>query len=297
MTTEQKQQVKAKLNRYVSLPGNSQAKAATQMDVAPATLSAIRNDKWESISGEMWAKVEGFLNAQGHTDMELLRTGTFETITNMCAFAQNACSMRFVVGASGIGKTTALKAYCSENPNAYYVLCNEAMTKSELLARIARVMGIQIGFQTPFGYISRIAEHINARPGSLLVMDDFGKLNDRKMHVAQMLYDECEGRLGLVCSGLPYLYDNLSAGAQKGKMGYPELLRRAGLNRERLELPSPAERKALAKQLGITEEKALNWVAKRCNNLGTIAQLAKDMQLVQEPVTEDLLESLFPKNA
>ena len=81
MEAKEKQLIVQQLEKFIGKAG-SQNKAATQLRIASATLSAIMAGKWDSISDEMWAKVAAGIGINRLQDWAIApNTQAYQTIS------------------------------------------------------------------------------------------------------------------------------------------------------------------------------------------------------------------------
>ena len=281
-----------RLKEYLDKTSTSQNLAAQQMGVSPATLSNILTGKHDKISNEMWQKVAAYLLPDS---WKIVATTNYATIVSECEYAQTHACMRPIIGATGLGKTTALRRYKMTKPNVFYVLCQESMNVKELVKAIARELGLELE-ATKHMLIRQVSDALVERARPLLILDDAGKLNDKKLHVIQQIYDLTEGKAGIVVAGVDYLYDNLVRGAERGRMGYPELKSRMGHLR-RVVAPKPIEYERVAKENGIEASDVLQWVKANSKSLRDLRSVVLSYHRYQKehgrPMRVEELEELF----
>ena len=229
----------------------SQRQFAQRIGVSDATVSKLTAGNWADISDAMWRKFAQFF---GLESWAIVKTANYATIHAVCEDAQARHRMRVVSGATGTGKTTALEKYClrPDVRNAFYVLVTASMNEKELVRRIARACGIQ-GETTTYGFLEAIAAQLNRLDHPLLIIDDAGKLKDRKLLLLQQIRDMTETNAGIVLGSVDYLYDNLHRGATRNRVGFPELLSRLG-RFQALSRPTKAEVRAICTHNGIDDE-------------------------------------------
>lgn len=240
-TNEEKRAIANNLLSHMKSTGLSAAKIAVQLNISPALMSNMLNEKWDQISAEKWAAVQALVTPQA--GWTLVETANFATIRELASHCAANALMRCTIGYSGAGKTTALTHIARKTPNAFYVLAQESMTRKEFVEAILESLGVEYT-ATINKMIKKAASELMKRPNALLMIDDAGKLSGSKLHVIQQLYDLTENRAGILISAVDYFYDNLQKGSVSGKMGYPELQTRIGY-KQPLHIPTKAEKAAI----------------------------------------------------
>lgn len=274
-----KQNISQALNDYITQTGKSAAKVADEIStqsgrLSEATISKIRNGKgYEQISERMFRRVASYLGIDKWVSVE---TDNLSNIFNLCKTARREGCMRGVVGYTGAGKTTAFKMFQKQNNGVYYLLCKESMSKREFARAIAEVLGIT-DEGTTYSLIRKIAAKLRgskqAKP--LLILDDAGKMNDKKLAIVQEIYDEADGAAGIVLGGVSYLYDNLAKAAKLNKKGMPELNRRVGgwlVLDQAQNSPSRAEVSAICQANGVSTEDINQFVKANFANFGDLRE-------------------------
>ncbi|MEM7372786.1 MAG: AAA family ATPase [Bacteroidota bacterium] len=243
-------QIKDALLSEVAKAGSAR-KAANLLGISDATVSKILNDKASDVSEKMWLKLANYF---GLTSWRIIGTANFNTIHSVCEDAQNRHRLRCILGYSGAGKTTALKKYRMRKDvdNAFYVLCQKAMSQRELLLEIMKSMGLNQS-ATPYRMLQLISERLNTLESPLLMLDDAGKLNNDKLMLVQQIRDMTEHNAGIVLAGVTYMYDNIQKALRRQKMGIPELVSRIG-QFQNMQEPTLPEVMQICKVNGIESE-------------------------------------------
>ena len=232
--------VRERISTYCDQKGMSRAELAVKIGVSPSVLSAIENGKKSSVSGAMARKILAAISTAGPG--VLFDTRDFSTMFKACNFARRERAMVGVIGDTGTGKTTAMRAYMEANRNTY------AVTFETLL----REMGVSYEGGVN-DMVSRAAEEINKAEGPLITIDEAGKMTHPVMLHLHDLREKTQGNCGVVLVGMPYFRANLEKAASRGKEGAAEFLRRInvwfafrGLSRD--------EAVFVAKNGGVTDE-------------------------------------------
>ena len=226
MERQQKENIKALVIQKLDMTQVSQNQASKQMGISVATVSNCLNDKWDSISDDMW-RIIGQWAGFSPVKWKTKRTRNLDLIQNLCKDAQMNRRFLATAGFSGAGKTTALTHYANTTPGAFYVLCTVTMTRKDFLKAIQKALGLE-----EFGAINYmlgdITQKLNQMETPLLILDDGGKLSDQCLRVIQMIYDKTEFHSGIVLAGVQAMQKKIWNGAAKDKNGFRELKRRTG---------------------------------------------------------------------
>ncbi len=278
LTTEQKQKIITDAEKARDAKRLSCNAASAQIGISNATYSNMLNNKWQSINDEKWLLVQKWATPQASTsttktdgfEWPVLETKNLLAVLDLCADAQTNSRLLSVCADTGLGKTTGLKKYCADTPNAFYTLCTGTMGRRDFLNAIARAIGIEAEGSI-HNRITIIINKLGGLQNPLLALDDVGKLNDACLRLLQIIYDELEGRLGMAIAGLPYFKNTLFKNAAKGKQGFPELRRRIGYW-EPLQRPSAQLITTVCKRYGITETPAINYLCSTVQDMGTLRE-------------------------
>ncbi|MDE5703608.1 MAG: AAA family ATPase [Bacteroidales bacterium] len=234
--------LKQQIEAYCEARRISQNVFATKAGVNAAFVSNILNGK--PVSREVQTKIAAFLG--GKEVCGLIETGDFRMIQAMCAQTARCHFMVGLIGDTGTGKTTALKAY-ARRENVFMVSASKTLTAKQLVFDIAAEMGLaRTG--TVADAMRKICKRLNSIANPLLIVDEAGKLNARQLMYLQELRDATEHNAALLLSGMPYFREKLNEGAQKHREGYAEFYRRVqlwggtnGLSRDEIRLVIEAE--------------------------------------------------------
>lgn len=245
----------------------SQNELAKKLGVSAAQLINIRTpDNWNLVSENMWQKASIFFSL--NTDWKIIETKNYQRLTLTCNDAKKYSRFLAVTGRSGYGKTTALKAYARNTKNVFYILAKDILSRKGLLKAIAKVLSVeqQGNVET---LLENIVSKIHSIENPLLIIDDAGKINDGNYRMIQLLYDETEGKTGIVIAGTPFLKEYITKMVFKGKYGFDELNRRIEYWTI-LEEPSKKEVQAIATNNGIEDLDGISFLFNTCKNFGTL---------------------------
>jgi DNA transposition AAA+ family ATPase len=198
--------------------------------ISDAALSQVLNEDWHLIGEERFEMLcKHFrLVALAPTDWKIMPTANFKTVQATCADAEHRCRFLAVRAPTGSGKTTALEVYAKNN-NALYVLCDALMNVRDLVEEIQRTYKDKTKGSLRKRVLS-IAAYLNKNK-CLLILDDFGKLNDDSYRTLQLIYDltnsvEYGRNCGIIISGVEYMETKIQKGVKKESKCFAELYSR-----------------------------------------------------------------------
>lgn len=281
MTELQKQQVADLLAKEVTRLG-SQAKAANAYGISASLVNFVVNrkdlhetgkypvsdDTWQSL----WAQMGG--NQSGWQAGE---TKNFKRITNICAVAQLQGIRTGFIGEPAYGKTFTLQQYRNTYKNVIYVECEGYMSKHALLDELCKAIGIHAQGNI-YQRMNEVIAQLNKLNKPLIILDEFDKLKDGVAEIFKTLYNKTDA--GIVLAGTPALAVKYSKGAAKDKIGYKEILSRAGGEWERLHSVGNKDVEAVCMANGITDRIQLNQIVNASKgDLRMVKRLVAKLQL------------------
>jgi DNA transposition AAA+ family ATPase len=165
-----------------------------------------------------------------------------------------------IVGSTGYGKTTALRAFELDNKQVYYLTCQKSMRAKQFFQRLLQTMGVYATGNI-YELIERIAAELNAQPRPLVLIDEAGKLTPSLMLYLHDLRNLTEGHAGLVLAGVEYFKTNLEKAVMRQKEGMPEFFDRIAAW-EFLGTPTTAELRNVCHANGLTDPERVKQVCK-----------------------------------
>lgn len=246
---QKKIELKALISQYCEQKGLTRADFAVKSGVSGATLSAIDNEQWDKVSSAMVSRLENFI--KNDSPETIYNTADFDSVMRLC---DTACEHRLMIGLigdTGTGKTTALKAYSCRR-NVFRVTFEKSMNPRQFFKSLLRELGIYFEGNVN-AMIARSAHEINMKERPLLIIDEAGKITHPVMLYLHDLREKTLSNCGVVLAGMPYFRENLQKNAGRGKEGYSEFLRRINLW-HRLEGLSASEIMYIAREQGISDE-------------------------------------------
>lgn len=223
-----KEEIVAQLRSYVERKG-SQKKAANSLDgVSSATINKMLNGTdWESISEEMWRSVAQQTRTKSE-GWQLADTSVHREMTMLLSRAQEDALVAGVIGAAGSGKTETCREYADEHRNVYHITCGEHWNRRTFVSKVLKAMGSNVAGYTINDMMEEVVDALSRADTPLLILDEADKLSDQVLYFFITLYNQLEGRCGIVLCGTQYLKARIIRGVRLGKKGFEEILSRLG---------------------------------------------------------------------
>ncbi len=223
-----KEEIVAQLRSYVERKG-SQKKAANSLDgVSSATINKMLNGTdWETISEEMWRSVAQQTRTKSE-GWQLADTSVHREMTMLLTRAQQDALVAGVVGAAGSGKTETCREYADEHRNVYHITCGEHWNRRTFVSKVLKAMGANVAGYTINDMMEEVVDALSRADNPLLILDEADKLSDQVLYFFITLYNQLEGRCGIVLCGTQYLKARIARGVRLGKKGFEEILSRLG---------------------------------------------------------------------
>ena len=227
ITTREKQNIAVKLQEYVEQKG-SQNKAANSLNgVSSATVSQIRNNKWDLINDEMWRNIASQIGYSKESWV-IVETQNFKKMTHVFSDAKQNSLVFGVIGETSCGKTQPAKTYSKHNENAYHLKCDDFWTRRFFLSQLIKEMGIYSTSLSIPDMMYDIITEVQKKDNPLIIIDEADKLSDQLLLFFITLYNNLEDKCGIIIMATPYLRDRIVKGAKKNKKGFREVYSRIG---------------------------------------------------------------------
>lgn len=242
-------EIKNAIAKYCTEKGISRKGLSTQIGISNATISNIENDKWDNIDDGMWIKIRNYIRPSNAS--QLFTTIDYQTAYNLCQSAKYHHLMAGLIADTGMGKTTALRAFARQE-NVFYIYYDANMRPNHFYHELGKQLGYDYD-STMYNMVNRACEVLNSLQDPLIIIDEAGKLTDPMLLSLHALRDKTLQNCGIVFGGMPYFKNNLIKKTNKQKVGISEFLRRVqiwneldGLRRDEIEY--------ICEQNGITDK-------------------------------------------
>lgn len=264
MTHQDKIQTVEALEKMITIKGSANQVSAAMPGVSPATISQMRNHKWELIADEMWRKVAAYVGI-GSTVWSFASTRNSIELLQFFQDSQNHSLVMAITGKAGSGKTETAKKFESENKNVFLLSCNEYWDKRWFLRELLAKMGKDHAGLTLPEMMYKTVQLLKSLQNPMIIMDEADKLADNVLLFFITLYNELENHCGIVLMATQYLEKRVKRGAAMEKKGYREIYSRVGLRFIELEGTSYLDVETICKANGIDDIATIRTISKDCD--------------------------------
>lgn len=257
MTNEQKQQISEQLRAYVEQKGSGNKAAASMNGVSSATVSKVLSGKWDTISDDMWRSIAAQCGHKAE-GWKLVETRAYKAMTFTLENAQRDSLVMAVIGEAGSGKTEAIKNYAAGGRNVYHLVCSEYWNRRTFMAKVLQSMGEIYSGTTVADMMDAIVDTLKRKESPLIVLDEADKLSDQVLYFFISLYNQLEGRCGIIMTATRYLRARIEKGLRLNRKGYAEIYSRIGRKFVELPLHNSEDVAAVCAANGVTDPKTIN---------------------------------------
>ncbi len=280
MNTEQKQQIRERLEAYVKRYPSQNKAVNSLKGTSAGTVSSILNGKWDLISDDMWMKIASQMDAL--SEWQLCRTAAFDSLMLYMQDAKEESNVMWVTGPAGIGKSTAAGVFCREHRDVFMVTCSEDMHKSDFVKELASKVGVRATGLTVRETLSAVIDELVRKDRPLLIFDEGDKLTDTVLYYYISLYNALEDRCGMVFLSTNYMQERMRKGLGRGKKGYDEIDSRICRRFVPLDLVDSNEVEAICRANGLLDKAAIRTVKQEAAGCGN------DLRRVKKSVHKEL---------
>lgn len=280
--------------------GITRAAAARAIGVAEPTFQAWVSGTYTGRNDRIAADVRKWLNARREKAVArravpaapaFVETPTAEAVMFQLRGAQQMQTIAVVVGAPGIGKTEAIRAYRRASPNVWVVTGHPSMASPRaVLDEMCRVLGLldnRALHRTHRSIVDRLRG-----TGALIVVDEANHLTSAALEQIRAIFDE--GGIGVALVGNATVLSRLQGAGNSRTAEFAQLFRRVGLrltedraHRARLR----RDIDALAGAWGVQDDKILRLlqaVGRKPGALGNVTMTLKMAHLLAAGAEEPL---------
>lgn len=257
-----KQKVIKALGELVERKGSQDKAAKSLKGVSSATISLILSGRGEEVRERMWQN----LATQLEVGNEWVIADTLQTmqLRALLEDAQSESLVMSVVAPAGTGKTQTSKLYESENKEVYRLACSEFWTKNDFVDELLRSLG-----ESGLGYtkrerMSKAIEALRRKNSPLIIFDEFDKLSDNVWFFFITLYNELEGKCGMVLLSTDSIEVRIKRGLRLNKRGYNEFWSRLGRKCVKLAGVGYEDIEAVCQANGVEDTALIEDIARDC---------------------------------
>jgi DNA transposition AAA+ family ATPase len=206
-----------KLKEYMVKEGISQSVLAKKIGYSTAAMNTYLNNKYEGSLDEFESTIEKFLNfntvKRGYKKVKLdfRPTSVAKKLFNVARMCHFNGEIGMCFGASGLGKSTAVKEYARKNAGVIVIDPSEKVTFKVLLELIGKQIKLpcpQSGFYSHDAYMEQIIDKLNDS-NQLMIIDEAENLDSSLFRVLRKIHDRCTFTFGLLFVGTTQLYRTL----------------------------------------------------------------------------------------
>lgn len=265
MTTNEKQQIKAKLADFCEIKGGQNKAANVLRSVSAATISQVLNDNWELIADEMWRTIASQIGYDPSAWV-VVETRGYKRMYKLLQEAQDNSMVFAVTGDAGCGKSEAIKSYAGNNRMVYNLSCSEYWNRKYFMTELLQCMGIDSTGCTVSEMMSDIILALKKRENPLVVLDEADKLSDQVLYFFISLYNKLEDHVGIILCATDYLEKRIKKGVRTNRKGYKEIYSRVGRKFIPIQVVNSEDVAAVCLANGVVDLKEINEVIDDCDN-------------------------------
>lgn len=264
MTTNEKQQIKARLTEFCLQKG-SQNKAATTMQVSSGTVSQILNDNWDLINDEMWRHIAGQVGYDPRAWV-VVETRGYKRMYDLLGDAQTNALVFAVTGDAGCGKSEAIKSYERNNRNVYNLSCSEYWNRKQFMMELLQAMSIDSTGSTVSEMMNDIIIALKKKADPLIILDEADKISDQVLYFFISLYNKLEDHVGIILCATDYLEKRIKRGVRANRKGYKEIYSRIGRKFIPIQVVNREDVAAVCLANGVEDRKTISEIYEDCEN-------------------------------
>lgn len=261
MIHQEKIQVVEALERMIAQKGSANQVAANMQGVSSATISQMRNHKWELIADDMWRKVSAYVGVAA-SGWNFAETRNSQDILSFFSDSQLHSLVIAITGKAGAGKSATAKKYESENKNVFLLSCNEYWDKRWFLRELLAKMGKEHAGLTLPEMMHKAVVMLKSLDNPLMILDEADKLADNVLLFFITLYNELEDHCGIVLMATHFLEKRIKRGVAMEKKGYREIYSRVGLRFIELESTSYSDVEKVCMANGIKDSETIRAISR-----------------------------------
>lgn len=205
----------------------SDAKYAKTLDISSSIFSRIKAGETDQVlSDSKWIEIGRKLNVSKNSNKwNIARTSVYNEIEQNILFCKNSKKATILIDECGIGKTFCTKHIVSKLPNAFYVDCSQATTKSQFIRLLAKTLGIDNTGRL-YDIKENVKYYINEMDSPFIALDDAGYLDANVMLEIIEIWNATVRGCGWLMIGDDSLENKFMRGLNTKKIGFKALLSR-----------------------------------------------------------------------
>ncbi len=230
-TPQDKSDIKDLLIEAIKIYGSARA-VANRCGISDGAVSLVLSGKYNTIGDNMFTKIATGIGWRKKT-WNIADTRNYRAISTALTDAKMHNMFLAIAADAGSGKTSTLDRFIYEDitANTFVLKCWPTWGPKEFLIHLRIVLGAPLvkGTVTTTDMLEQIIKKIHDRKGHpLLIVDQANSCIEKIVKYFLPIYNETEGKLGVVLSGTGNLEKELKTGVHYDKKGYDEMHSRLG---------------------------------------------------------------------
>lgn len=273
-------QVLMRIKEKIRIKEVTSAQLAREVSASPATISQILNGKYQADASAIITKLNNWLTLAEQKEANpvvnpgFVMTTTAKQIMDDMTYAQISESIVVIFGASGVGKSEALREYKRNNNNVWHVTASPSRSSlTECLYELAMELDME---QAPRrkGPLSRVIRKRIMGTEGLIVIDEADHLDYPTLEELRILQEETG--VGMVLVGNNRVYTQLTGGRRNEDFArlFSRIAKKRGIHKTKI-----ADVKAIADAWNIQPEKERALMQQISERPGGLRLLSKTLKL------------------
>jgi DNA transposition AAA+ family ATPase len=253
----------------------SQRYVASKAQVSSATISQMLAANWDQISEGMWRKIQS--NLRLDLKWKVAETSNLKEMYHYCESAQKHALAICISDNAGKGKSNGFKFYDRTNKNVIHLECKTSWSKKSFVSQLLITMGV-VPVGTAEEMLEQFNEQVKRMHSPLLILDQADKLKDPQLDLFMEFYNDHEGHLGIILSGVKALEKRIERGRQRSRVGYDELYSRIGSRFISLDPVRQADVSAICEANGVHDDDDKRAIYQSC--VGDLRRVRREIQKI-----------------
>ncbi len=277
----------------------SAAQIAKEISVSPSTLSQILNDSYKAEPSKIIGKLGNWLKLREEKTQNpisaprFVLTPTAKQIIDDLTYAQITESIVVIFGASGVGKSEALREYQRNNNNVWMVTASPSRSSlTECLYELAMELGMEDAPRRK-GNLSRVIRQRLMGSEGLIVIDEADHLDYPTLEELRIMQEETG--VGMVLVGNNKVYTQLTGGRRNEDFArlFSRIAKKRGIHKTK-----NADVRAIAQAWSVTGSSEFQLMTQISEKPGGLRLLTKTLKLAamfanDAGITEQTLRAAF----
>lgn len=277
----------------------SASQIAKEISVSPATLSQILNGAYKADPSKMIDKLDKWLRMREQRQTApsvnpgFVMTQTAKQITDDLIYAQVTESIVVIFGASGVGKSEAIREYKRNHNNVWMITASPSRSSlTECLYELAMELGMDDAPRRK-GPLSRVIRNRLVGSEGLVVIDEADHLDYPTLEELRILQEETG--IGMVLVGNNKVYTQLTGGRRNEDFArlFSRIAKKRGIHKTKV-----ADVRAIADAWNVNGDAECSLMVQISERPGGLRLLSKSLKLAAmfargQTITEQMLRKAF----